>query len=340
MANAPKPLTGSNTIGEWLEHPEGGPVLRELLGQSGFEESVLAPVRQLPLQQLVALSQGKMPQSAIDALVVRVNGGTMPDVVEEGDGRWRERIVPGRFDGRTIVVTGAASGIGRATTSRIAREGGRVVAVDITGDRLTELVAEFGDEAVVAVAADITKPADVERIVVAAGDRVDGLANIAGVVDDFSPIHEVTDAMWQRVFAVNVDGMFRLTRAVVPVMLAAGRGSIVNVASEAALRGNAAGVAYTASKHAVLGITRNTAFMYGSQGIRVNAVAPGGVATGMAQSAHASQFGQRRTGPFLQQIPPIATAEHLAASITFLLSDDGVNINGAVLPSDGGWSVQ
>ncbi|WP_328467612.1 SDR family NAD(P)-dependent oxidoreductase [Actinoplanes sp. NBC_00393] len=330
MAN---PLTAGSTVGDWLDHPEGGPALRALLGQGGFDESVLAPVRQLPLQQMVALSQGRIPQSVVDDLVLQVNGGVAP-TAEATNGT--ERIVAGRFDGQTVIVTGAASGIGRATASRIVREGGRVIAVDITGDKLKELA----DDNVVTVEADITKPEDVERIVAAAGDRIDGLANIAGVVDDFSPIHETADAVWERVFAVNVDGVFRLTRAVVPSMLSAGRGAIVNVASEAALRGNAAGVAYTASKHAVVGLTKNTAFMYGPQGIRTNAVAPGGVATGMAQPSNSSAFGQGRTGPFLRLIPPVALAEHLAASITFLLSDDGVNLNGVVLPSDGGWSVQ
>ncbi|MEU8820855.1 SDR family NAD(P)-dependent oxidoreductase [Actinoplanes sp. NPDC048796] len=316
-------LTAGSTVGDWLSHPEGGPALRELLGRGGFDESVLTPVRQLPLQQMAALSQGKLPPDVIDALVLRVNDGVVPDPEETG---WRERIVPARFDGKTIVVTGAASGIGRAVASRIAREGGRVVGVDIS-------------EAEDVVKADITSAGDVRRVVEAAGDRIDGLANIAGVVDDFTPAHEVSDALWRKVFAVNVDGVLHLTRAVLPSMLAHKGGSIVNVASEAALRGNAAGIAYTASKHAVVGITKSCAFMYGPEGIRVNAVAPGGVATGMRHDP-GSEFGAGRTGPFLRQIPPIATAEQLAASITFLLSDDGANINGAILPSDGGWSVQ
>ncbi|MEV6350179.1 SDR family NAD(P)-dependent oxidoreductase [Actinoplanes sp. NPDC051851] len=330
-------LTSNSSVGDWLAHPEGGPALRELLAHGGFDESVLAPVRGLPLQQLAAMSQGRMPQSVIDELVLRVNDGVAPDE-DADDGSWREKITPGRFDGRTVIVTGAASGIGRATASRVAREGGRVIAVDITAEKLTELAAELG-EAIVAVPADITNPADIERVVAAAGPRIDGLANIAGVLDDFTPIHETSDKVWERVFAVNVDGVFKLTRAVVPAMLAAKRGSIVNVASEAALRGNAAGVAYTASKHAVLGITRNTAFMYGPEGLRVNAVAPGGVATGMVPQ-NQSDYGLARTGAFLRLIPPVATAEHLAASITFLLSDDAVNLNGVTLPSDGGWSIQ
>lgn len=337
MANPSKPLTATSTIGEWLDHPEGGPALGELLAAGGADPSMLAPIRGLPLQQMVELSQGKMPQTVVDDLVLRVNGGVTP-VEDAEDGAWRERITPGRFDGRTVIVTGAASGIGRATASRIVREGGRVIGVDITAEKLEEVEAGLG-EAFVAVAADITSADDIARIVAAAGDRIDGLANIAGVVDDFSPAHETSDAVWEKVFAVNVDGVFRLTRAVVPAMLAAGRGAIVNVASEAALRGNAAGVAYTASKHAVVGITKNTAFMYGASGIRTNAVAPGGVATGMAPVSQ-SEFGRSKTGPFLQLIPGVALAEHLAASITFLLSDDGVNLNGVVLPSDGGWSVQ
>ncbi|MDI6102524.1 SDR family NAD(P)-dependent oxidoreductase [Actinoplanes sp. NEAU-A12] len=337
MTDPSKPLTANSSIGAWLDHPEGGPALGGLLAAGGADPSMLAPIRGLPLQQMVELSQGRMPQSAVDELVLRVNGGVTP--VEDGEsGGWTEKIVAGRFDGRTVIVTGAASGIGRATASRIVREGGRVIGVDITADKLQEAEADLG-ESFVAVAADITDAGDIARIVAAAGDRIDGLANIAGVVDDFSPVHETSDAVWERLFAVNVDGVFRLTRAVVPSMLSAGRGSIVNVASEAALRGNAAGVAYTASKHAVVGITKNTAFMYGQQGVRTNAVAPGGVATGMTP-VNQSEFGRGRTGPFLQLIPGIAQAAHLAASITFLLSDDGVNLNGVVLPSDGGWSVQ
>jgi NAD(P)-dependent dehydrogenase (short-subunit alcohol dehydrogenase family) len=329
-------LGASSTVGEWLDHPEGGPAIRALLGRGGdFDEARLAPARGLPLQQLVALSQGQIPQEAVDQLVLAVNAGVAP--AEETSGAWAEKITPGRFDGQTVIVTGAASGIGRATASRIAREGGRVIAVDISADALKELAAAF--DTVAPVVADITDAAGIAAIVTAAGDRIDGLANVAGIVDDFSPIHETADAIWNRVFAVNVDGLFKLTRAVLPAMLAAKRGSIVNIASEAALRGSAAGVAYTASKHAVLGITKNTAFMYGADGIRTNAVAPGGVATGMVPRDQ-SAFGLGRTGPLLRTIPGVAMPEHLAASITFLLSDDAVNLNGVILPSDGGWSVQ
>lgn len=353
MARKDKALTASSSVGEWLKHPVGGPLLRDMLAQGGQDASVLRPVRLFSLQRLVAMSQGMLTQETVDDLVARANSGELPvgvaaDEPDETDTDdqdedvepepWVERVVGGRFEGRTVIVTGAGSGIGRATASRIAREGGRVVAVDIAEDRLQALVAEHAGAAIVAVTADITNEDDVARIVAAAGDRIDGLANIAGIADDMTPLHEVSDAVWERIFAVNVDGTFRLTRAVLPTMLAAGRGSIVNIASEAGLRGSAAGLAYTASKHAIVGITKSSAFMYGPKGIRVNAVAPGPVATGI-EASFASAHGQRRISAAMTVMPDIAEAAQLAASITFLLSDDGTNVSGAILPSDGGWSA-
>ncbi|MCC4909062.1 SDR family NAD(P)-dependent oxidoreductase [Microbacterium sp. cx-59] len=331
-------LTANSTIGAWLEHSVGGDLVRGLLAQSGGTEESLAPVKGLPLQQLVALSQGQLPQSVIDDLVRAVNGGVIPEESEAAG--WVERLSSGRFAGKTVIVTGAASGIGRATASRVAREGGKVVAVDISAERLAEFSAELPDADIVTVAGDITRQESVDEIVATAGGRIDALANIAGINDDFSPLHETTDAMWDRVIGVNLTGSFKLSRAVLPAMVDAGRGSIVNVASEAGLRGNASGNAYTVSKHGVVGMTKSAAFMYGPAGIRVNAVAPGGVATGIPFPPNVSAAGQARLQPFQSAIPTIATAEQLAASITFLLSDDGVNINGAILASDGGWSVQ
>lgn len=331
-------LTANSSIGDWLEDPQGGEAIRGLLAQSGADAASLDALRALPLQQLVALSQGKMPQSVVDDLVRSVNDGQIPE--EQPSSGWQEVVTTGRFAGRTVIVTGAAGGIGRATASRIVREGGRVIAVDVSAERLAEFAAAAPADSVVAVAADVTQQADIDRVLAAAGERIDGLANIAGVNDDFSPIHETSDEIWDRVIGINLTGVFKLTRAVVPAMLAAGTGSIVNITSEAGLRGNASGNAYTVSKHGVVGLTRSAAFMYAKDGIRVNAVAPGGVATGIPFPKHVSEVGSARLQPFQSAIPTLATAEQLAASITFLLSDDGVNINGAILPSDGGWSVQ
>lgn len=339
MTHTSLPLTANSTIGTWLEDPVGGPLIRGLLEQSGADPDALGGAKSLALAQLMVMSQGKMSQSVVDDLVKQANGGVIPDSAADPH-VWAEKLTSGRFAGKTIVVTGAASGIGRATANRVAREGGRVVAVDLSADRLQELAESFPQGQVVPVGGDITQQEDIDVIVAAADGRIDALANIAGINDDFSPLHETSDAIWEKVIAVNLTGGFKLSRAVIPVMLAQGSGAIVNVASEAGLRGNASGNAYTVSKHGVVGLTRSAAFMYGPQGLRINAVAPGGVATGIAMSSNPSEAGSARLSPFQAQIPSIATAEQLAASITFLLSDDSVNINGVVLPSDGGWSVQ
>lgn len=339
MTQPPAPITADATVQQWLDHPLGGPALTELLSGVGRDAGSLAPARSFPLSRLVELGGGLLSADDVTALVLRANDGVIPEAgAVTGPARWTERTVPGRFEGRTIIVTGAASGIGRATALRVAREGGRVVAVDLTTDGLLSLLEEDDELALETVPGDITDAADIARIVEIAGPQIDGLANVAGVTDDMTPLHEVSESMWRRNFAVNVDGTFLLSKAVLPSMLAAGRGSIVNVASEASLRGSAAGVAYTASKHAVVGITKSAAFMYGPSGVRVNAVAPGPTMTAMRPSV-GSELGRERIELAKALLPEVAEPAQLAASITFLLSDDATNISGVILPSDGGWSA-
>jgi len=348
----PKPLTGDSSIADWLADPAGNAILTDLLAQSGQSPEVFKPVRRLAIKRLVKMSRGAFTQEMLDDLIRRVAAGEIPAgaaPVETADSdtdtddavplrEWTERLDQGRFTGQTVIVTGAGSGIGRATASRIAREGGRVIAVDVSQERLDEFVAEHAGSDVVSLVADITDDAGVARIVEAAGDTIDGLANIAGIMDDMTPVGDVTDAVWQRVFRVNVEGTMKMMRAVIPAMLAQGGGSIVNTASEAALRGSAAGAAYTASKHAVAGLTKSSAFMYGPSGIRVNAVAPGPTITNI-EATFGSPLGASRIQLGMSVMTDPVEADALAASITFLLSDDGVNINGVVLPSDGGWSA-
>jgi len=244
-----------------------------------------------------------------------------------------------RFVGKVAIVTGAGSGIGRATTVRLLNEGARVVGTDLMPDRLADLDREVATDALVSVPGDIANEEVVQRVVAAAGDRIDVLVNNAGIMDGFLPAGEVDDATWQRVLDVNVTSVMRLTRAVLPAMVAAKSGAIVNVASEAGLRGGCAGVAYTTSKAAVIGFTKNTAFMYQPDGIRVNAVAPGATATNI-QAPFLSERGATRLGPvFGALVPTPATPEQLAAAITWLASDDSANVTGTVLASDGGWSA-
>ena len=247
--------------------------------------------------------------------------------------------VPQRFAGKTAIVTGAGSGIGRATTKRLVQEGARVIATDVVQPRLDDLLAELGRDRVEAVHGDVAREETIAAIVAAAGGRVDVLANVAGIMDGFLPVGEVDDATWDRVFAVNLTAVFRLTRAVIPIMVRQRSGSIVNVTSEAGLRGSAAGAAYTASKHALIGLTKNTAFMYAHDGIRTNAVAPGPVRTNI-EAPMKSPLAAARIGPLFQtNLPPIAQPDQLAAAITWLASDDASNVNGVVLASDGGWSA-
>lgn len=247
--------------------------------------------------------------------------------------------VPDRFQGRTVIVTGAGSGIGKATALRLFAEGARVIAADLSEERLDALAAEISSDRMIVVVGDVSSQTDVDNVVRIAGPKIDGLVNNAGIMDAFLPTAEITDEIWERVFRVNVTSQMRLMRAVLPPMVEAGFGRIVNLASEAGIRAGASGSTYAASKHAVIGLTKSTALFYGPKGVRVNAVAPGAVITNI-EAPFLSAWAGERLGPIMAATIPVpAEADELAASITWLLSEDSPNVNGAILMSDGGWST-
>lgn len=248
------------------------------------------------------------------------------------------------FEGSSVIVTGGGSGIGLSTVLQFAQAGARVVVADIDATRADEAVRQVGDlgGAAVAVAGDLGEQSVVDRVVATAVDAfggVDVLVNNAGIMDEMDGPQETSDAVWERVIRINLTAPFLLTRAVLPLMLAKGKGAIVNTASEAGLRGSAAGTAYTVSKHGVIGLTKSTAIHMRDKGIRVNAVAPGGVATNIEVHIDPEHAGIAALGPYMVGIGRVADPSELASVIVFLASDAASNVNGVILPVDNGWSA-
>ncbi|MFJ9582550.1 SDR family NAD(P)-dependent oxidoreductase [Streptomyces acidicola] len=246
---------------------------------------------------------------------------------------------------RSVVVTGAGGGIGRAAALRFAEEGAKVLVADLNPEGAQETVKsiESAGGTALAVIGDLSEQTVVDTVVeraVEAFGGLDVLVNNAGVMDRMSALADVDDAEWERVLRVNLTAPFLLTRAALPHMLAAERGSIVFTASEAGLRGSAAGAAYTASKHGVIGLVKNLAVMYRKQGIRANAIAPGPTMTGIQVDADNEAHGPAVVGQFIgANIGRLGSAEEQAAAIVFLASDAAAFVNGAVLPVDDGWAA-
>lgn len=248
-----------------------------------------------------------------------------------------------RHQGRVAVVTGAGSGIGQAVVLRLAREGATVIGCDVDAAGLEatgKLLAADGRTAEL-ITADVTEQADVDRVVAAAPDgRVDLLANVAGIMDYFLPVTDLDDRTWDRIIAVNLTGPMRLCRAVIPLMRRAGHGAIVNVSSVGGLTGSVAGTAYVASKHGVNGLTRSLAYLYAADGIRTNAVCPGGVETNIGRTAAPKvEWAYRRIATSFPPDAHSAKPDEIAALISWLGSAEGSNVNGAIITADGGWTA-
>lgn len=247
-----------------------------------------------------------------------------------------------RLENKVALVTGAGSGIGRAIVERFIQEGAAVVASDIRADRLDEVAQALGAPGALTTAvSDVGNPADIARLmddIVAAHGRLDIVVNNAGVMDDFMPLAEMDDALWQRVMAINLEGPMVICRRALQIMLPQGSGAIVNIGSVGGLFGGRSGVAYTVSKHAVVGLTRSIAFHYAKQGIRCNLIAPGGVATNI-EVKNPSPLGYQRLQTTLGMVTRTGQPEELAAAALFLASDEASFVNGAILTVDGGWTV-
>jgi NAD(P)-dependent dehydrogenase (short-subunit alcohol dehydrogenase family) len=246
----------------------------------------------------------------------------------------------GRFAGRTVLVTGAGSGIGRAAARRFAAEGARVVALDRDGDALAATVEGAAGEHR-ALAADLADPGGCDAAVAAAAahgrGRLDVLVNAAGILLRH-PLLEHPLADWRRTLDVNLKAPFRLSRAAIRLMRAAGSGAIVNVCSFESLRPLPGHAAYTASKGALWMLTRATAYEVAPYGVRVNAVAPGVTRTAMNADLRADPAA---AAPVLARHPMgrFGEPDEVAAAIAWLASDDAAFVTGALLAVDGGLST-
>jgi len=249
------------------------------------------------------------------------------------------QLVAGRFDDKVALLTGAASGIGRATAVRLAAEGAQVLAVDVDHEGLATLAKEV-TEAGGAIATRTGSIAErdecfaaVEQCVSEFG-RIDVLGNIAGVsrAEHFT---ELSEDHYRLMMSVNVDGPFFLCQAAVPHLIES-RGNIVNIASNAGLMGTAYTVAYSMTKGAVVQLTRSLAMELQKKKVRVNAIAPGGVVTGLTNAFHIPDgVDMDLMAPYMG-FRGMGEPDDIASLFAFVASDDGKNMHGSILSSDTG----
>lgn len=250
-----------------------------------------------------------------------------------------------RLEGKSAIVTGAASGIGKAIAELYAKEGAKVVVSDVNAEGAETVAAAIRSSGgtAIAIKTNIAELNDINVLIdtaVREFGTLDILVNNAGIMDNMAAIGDVDDARWDLVFDVNTKGVMRAMRKAIPVFLEKGKGVIINTASTGGFSGAHAGAAYTASKHAVIGMTKNTGFMYAQKGIRCNAIAPGATITNIASTmTNINEFGASRTQVTQGAIPRAGQPEEIAQIALFLASDESSFVNGAVITADAGWTA-
>lgn len=244
---------------------------------------------------------------------------------------------------KVVVVTGASSGMGKAIVEAFAKEGATIIAVARRAERLQDLVesTKAFPGKVVAFPGDISEKSVNEAMIdkaIEIGGKLDILVNNAGIMDEMTPIGEVSDALWNKVLSVNLNGPMYACRKAVQIMKEQASGNIINIASVGGLQGSRAGACYTSSKFALVGLTKNIAFMYATSGIRCNAICPGGVDTEIGVNIQApSEFGMGRVMTGTASAPRNGTAEEVANIALFLANKESSLINGVALAADAGW---
>ena len=253
----------------------------------------------------------------------------------------------GSFGGKVAMVTGAGSGIGRATAMAFAREGAKVVVADIGvdgGEETERIIRDSGGEAIF-VKTDVTVASQVAALIntaVQTYGRLDCAANTAGITQPVAPTHELQEELWDRVISINLKGVWLCMRYQIAQMLRQGGGAIVNTSSSVGLWATANLPAYTASKHGVNGLTKTAALENARKGIRVNAICPGATETPMIRTVRGEQPRSQSRRGWLTESPMgrLGAPEEQAAAALWLCSDAASFITGTILSVDGGQVAQ
>ena len=252
-----------------------------------------------------------------------------------------------KLKGKVAVVTGASSGMGREIAYVFAKEGAVVYAAARRLEKLEELAEKTKDfeGKIIPVSSNLINQEDAEKLVEYAysdSGKLDILVNNAGIMDDFSGVGDVNDEMMNKVFDLNVFAPFYTSRKAVNIFLKEGKGVIVNIASIGGLYGARAGAVYTASKHALVGLTKNTGYMYAMKNIRCNAICPGAIETDIGSGEYMKHVNQDGMNTIMANIggnPRSGSPAEIAEIAVFLASDESSLINGQCLAADAGWTA-